>query len=377
MNILFTVSYYRPYISGITVHAERLAQALSDRKHKVTIATSQLKQSLPIIEKENNVKIIRIPVLLRLHKGFFMPLYVPRVWKQIEMTDVVVAHLPQAESLFVSIIAKILKKRFYVIYHCEVQLPKGILNKLVEYLLHLLHFITLVNADKVITYTRDYADNAFLLPHFYKKTLTIYPPIPNQRLIKKTGNKILDNKERYVIGVAARLAAEKGFEYLFSAIPHLIKKIGENFIIQIAGPMHPAGEEKYWKSIQPLLGEYNKYISFSGTLPSDKMGDFYRQLDVLVLPSVNKTEAFGMVQVEAMAYGVPVVASNLPGVREPIRVTRMGELTVPGDPLDIAKKISLVLHNKRKYSKNPSVINKVFAFNKSINLYEKIFTSVS
>ena len=49
------------------------------------------------------------------------------------------------------------------------------------------------------------------------------------------------------------------------------------------------------------------------------MGSFYTCIDVLVVPSINSTEAFGLVQVEAMMMGVPVVASDLPGVRVPVQ----------------------------------------------------------
>ena len=51
------------------------------------------------------------------------------------------------------------------------------------------------------------------------------------------------------------------------------------------------------------------------------MSSFYKSIDLLVLPSINQTEAFGMVQAEAIA-GTPVIAGNLPGVRIPIKLTK-------------------------------------------------------
>ncbi len=366
-----------PYISGITIHAKRLAIALSARGHDVTIVTSQLSSDLPMVEdeKNDNLKVDRVPVLIKFHKGFIMPLFIPRVLRLIKGSDVVVSHLPQAESVLVSIVSRLFRKKYFVIYHCEVQLPKGLVNKFIEIVLHLLHLITLINADKIITYTKDYANHALLLPYFSKKVISIYPPIPNQKQEKVI--KIVQKQSHFVIGVAARLAAEKGLEYLFAAIPYLIKAIGDDFIIRIAGPIKPAGEEKYWKSIQPLLEKYKRFIVFSGTIPPEDMGSFFKQLDVLVLPSVNKTEAFGMVQVEAMKNGIPVVVSDLPGVREPVLVTGMGEIVAPKDVHDLANKIALVLHNKSIYSKNLSAITKIFSYKKSIDQYEKVFVSIS
>ncbi len=61
------------------------------------------------------------------------------------------------------------------------------------------------------------------------------------------------------------------------------------------------------------------------------MGDFYASLDVFAFPSVNPLEAFGIAQLEAMFSGVPVVASELPGVRQPILRSGFGRLTPPRD----------------------------------------------
>ena len=68
-----------------------------------------------------------------------------------------------------------------------------------------------------------------------------------------------------------------------------------------------------------------------GVVPPSEISDLFTVADVLVLPSINSTESFGLVQVEAMLRGVPVVASDLPGVRQPVRMTGMGEIAPIGD----------------------------------------------
>jgi len=141
--------------------------------------------------------------------------------------------------------------------------------------------------------------------------------------------------------------------------------------------MYPMGESAYMKKLSSLLEKFKNYIHFTDTIKDNEMVKFYKSLDVLVLPSINKTEAFGMVQVEAMLCGVPVVASNLPGVRVPIRVTGMGEIAVPADSESLAQKIVKVLHNKEKYCKNTSRVKKIFSYEKTIQQYEKILNSVS
>jgi glycogen synthase len=62
------------------------------------------------------------------------------------------------------------------------------------------------------------------------------------------------------------------------------------------------------------------------------MSALYPNLDVLTVPSLNSTEAFGLVQIEAMMNGVPCVASALPGVRQPVSMHGMGRIAQDWGP---------------------------------------------
>ena len=97
-------------------------------------------------------------------------------------------------------------------------------------------------------------------------------------------------------------------------------------------------------------------------------------MDCLVLPSTDNLETFGIVQAEAMVCGVPVVASNLPGVRVPVMMTGMGEIASVTDNNDLAEKIIMVLKNKEKYIKKAKNLDK-FDYKKTVDQYEKVFMS--
>lgn len=378
MNILFTTTYYTPYVSGLTIHVQRLAEAFA-KNHSVRVLTTQYEKNLKMQEKILNVLVIRIPYLFQVSKGFFMPSYFWEVWKRTAKADVIVINMPQFEGIIPAIIAKMLRKKVICIYNCEVALPQGLKNRLIEVFLHITHFLTLSLANAVVTYTKDYGNHTLLLPMFKKKLHYIFPPIPIPKSNKRAQETLKKRmpKRRYYIGVAARIAAEKGVEYLFEAIPMLQKKLDGSFSILISGPKKPVGEETYLQKLQPLLTQYKNDILFLETIPQEEMGAFYSLLDVLVLPSTNKTEAFGMVQVEAMFCGVPIVASDLPGVRIPIQKTGMGELTRIKDSDDLGKKIVKIISQKRTFIKRRKDIEKVFSFQTSIREYEKLFTSIS
>lgn len=82
---------------------------------------------------------------------------------------------------------------------------------------------------------------------------------------------------------------------------------------------------------------------FVGSVPADELPWYYRCADVVVLPSVTRSEAFGLVLLEAMACGKPTVASALPGVRTVVADGVTGLLSHPGNAQDLAAKISFLL----------------------------------
>jgi len=122
-----------------------------------------------------------------------------------------------------------------------------------------------------------------------------------------------------------------------------------------------------------LVEKYKDYVVFLGEVKSEDMGSFYSLIDVLVLPSINSTEAFGMVQVEAMMVGVPVVASDLPGVRVPIQKTGMGKIVPIKDSHKLAEAVVEVLVNKKKYVKDKEFITEKFSIENTINFYNILF----
>jgi glycosyltransferase involved in cell wall biosynthesis len=98
---------------------------------------------------------------------------------------------------------------------------------------------------------------------------------------------------------------------------------------------------------------------------------FYNLIDVLVLPSVDPLEAFGMVQLEALFCRTPVVVSDLPGVREVVRKTGYGALIQKRDPQDIADKIFSLLDNPVSVKREGLVL---FDYERSIDSYETLFS---
>ncbi len=124
--------------------------------------------------------------------------------------------------------------------------------------------------------------------------------------------------------------------------------------------------------------KFNQYIKeghwkWLGVLDQKEMAAFYPNLDVITVPSLNSTKSFGLVQIEAMMNGVPVAAANLPGVRQPVKMTGMGEVFEIGDSKMLAEKICTILKDRQKYIKDPAWIIDYFSPDTVAAVYEKLF----
>jgi glycosyltransferase involved in cell wall biosynthesis len=92
-----------------------------------------------------------------------------------------------------------------------------------------------------------------------------------------------------------------------------------------------------------------------------------------VVPSLNSTEAFGLVQIEAMLNDVPCVASALPGVRQPVRMHGMGEVAAIGSDDELAQGLLAVLSEREKYQCDSKKLAAQYEPDSVAVEYEKLF----
>jgi glycosyltransferase involved in cell wall biosynthesis len=382
MRILIALTYYRPHISGLTIYTERLAKALVNRGHEVTVLTSQYDPSTQLEEIKDGVTIVRIPVLFRISKGVIMPTIGPAATRLVRENDVVHLHLPQFDAAGIAVRGRLLNKPTVLTYHCDLKLPPGSFNRLANYAVHLMNHIAARSAHRIVTYTSDYAENSPYTRRYSYKVETILPPVelPETTLEKIHAFASLNNldKKGPVIGMAARFAAEKGVEVLLGALPK-ITEIHPNAMVLYAGQYRDVlGEGEYARRLFPIIDNYRQKGNwkFVGVLNPTQMASFYPNLDVLVIPSLNSTESFGLVQIEAMMNGVPVVASDLPGVRQPVNITGMGETFSIGDSNDLADALISIVDHPSKYKGDLDSIRQIFSSDSTAAAYEDLYRRI-
>ena len=115
-----------------------------------------------------------------------------------------------------------------------------------------------------------------------------------------------------------------------------------------------------------------------GRLSDKELIDFYQQIDVLLLPSTNRFEAFGMVQMEAMNFGATVVTSDMPGVRETVRKTKIGQLCDPGSASSLAQAIQRARNERQGIGRADvrSAVHREFGNEKFVNEYLNIISEL-
>ncbi len=377
MRVLIVLTYYRPHTSGLTIYAERLARGLVRRGHDVTVLTSRFNRSLPLEEMRDGVRVVRAPVLFRVSKGVIMPTFGVLATRLVRQHDVVSLHLPQFDAAGVAVRCRLMGKPSVLTYHCDLKLPLGWFNRVVNQVVHVMNRLAGRFADRVVAYTRDFAEHSPFLQTFSGKLEVIPPPVElpdvGQGAIAAFARMHRLDESGPVIGMAARLAAEKGVGVLLKALPRILEVHPAARVLFAGQYRNVMGEEAYARRLAPLFRKYEDHWTFVGVLNPLQMAAFYPNLDVIVVPSLNSTESFGLVQVEAMLCGTPSIASDLPGVRQPVLQTGMGEVVSVGDSQALAEAIIRVVNNRDDYVRPRQEIAARWSTGRTAEEYEALF----
>ena len=335
MNILMCLNYFTPHVSGLTRYAELVARGLAE-DNQVTVLTGQHDRQLPQRESDGEVTIIRTKLWFSLHKGYVSPQLLTEFYRLARDVDVVYLHLPLAEAwLVVSLLPK--ATPLVVSFHCWPQVTGGVVDRLALGFAKAGMTRCFQRASNIIVNSVDYAESLPALAKFFDKLIQIPPPstefqspIKPRLRCEQSGN--------VRVGFLGRFATEKGISVLLQAVPEVIARNPRTRFVFAGDYRRVRGGASYDRSKEQRAA-LDSHIELAGALDESEICSFLDSLDLLVLPSINSYESFGMVQVEAMKRGVPVVASDLPGVRVPVQLTGQGRLAVPGDAGSLAQAI--------------------------------------
>ncbi|MGK5171494.1 glycosyltransferase family 4 protein [Geodermatophilus sp. CPCC 205761] len=361
LDVLVSLDYYAPYVSGLTNVARDVAVGLAARGHRVRVVTSRHDPSLPEHEVLDGVEVERAPVLARVGKGVISPALVRRTRAAAASASVVNLHLPMPEAGLLTGV----RTPLVTTYHCDVSLPPGLVNRVQTAGVDAASRRALRRSHRVVVSSDDYARHSRLWPAMSDRTAVIPPPCR-----PRTGGvpRFRDGDGPH-IGFLGRIVEEKGLQYLVRAVralpdPTLRLLVGGDFAGVVGGSVVD--------EVRRLAGE-DPRIRLLGFLPEEQIPDLYASLDVFALPSVNAFEAFGIVQVEAMMSGVPVLASDLPGVRTPVQETGFGVVVPPRDVAALTAALAQLAAAPPDRARGSARARERYAFSTVLDAYESVF----
>jgi glycosyltransferase involved in cell wall biosynthesis len=195
-----------------------------------------------------------------------------------------------------------------------------------------------------------------------------YLPLPannkNEQLLSKYGL----NKTNKILFSLTRLSSKdryKGYDKVMESL----KDIKSNYpeVRYFLAGKYDRLEKQHVDSLIRKL-DLTENIIMPGFIPDKDLGDYFGIADIYVMPSIK--EGFGIVFIEAMYYGVPVIAGNLDGSVDALADGKLGLLINPLDTIDIKNAIEKILANKKQHIANRDILLQKFSYTTYKNNFE-------
>ena len=297
MKVLQLGKFYPPAKGGmetiLALICERTAQHVRNR---VLVANTR---SSTVEERHGSIEVLRVAALTRIGAVTLcprMPFELAR-----ETADIIVLHEPNPMALVAYFLARPVG-RLIVWYHSDVIRPSWLYRLFYQPFLR----FALSRAERIVVSSPSLGTSAPELQDFQSKC-TVIPFGIEAVAPEQSGERqpspaeIPRESSQPMVLFVGRLVPYKGVDVLLDAMAGLDAVA----LIVGDGPQRGALEAQAHR-----LGIANK-VRFLGSVTDQRLASLYRECDVFVLPSVTRQEAFGVVQLEAMAAGKPVVSTDL------------------------------------------------------------------
>ncbi len=316
LRILQINKAYFPHIGGIETLVRTYARALSQRddaEMQVLVCQEKGKTLCETIEGVPVVRAGSVGTYFSCPLSFsFFRLF----RKMSKNADVIIFHMPFPLGDLACLLSGF-KGKVVLMWHSDVVKQKKLLFFYKPILKRFLK-----RADVIITATQGHIDSSGFLPEFRKKCRVIPYGINTEKYrnapLAPVLTEKLQGKSAVKVFFAGRLVYYKGADVLLRAFEKT-----ENCELFIAGT--GTLEEE----LKAQAAQMKQNVHFLGVLSDEDMKSAFADCDIFVLPSVANSEAFGIVQLEAMVYGKPVINTALPTGVPHVSLDGVTGITVP------------------------------------------------
>lgn len=335
MKILHIYKDYWPILGGIENHVRLLAEGQAARGHEVTALVTNPGGLSSTVSRENGVLVVRAG---RIATVASTPLSLALPWRLLrERPDVVHLHFPYP----VGETAQWLLRRgraTVMTYHSDVVRQASILKVYRPVMARVLRLVDAIITGsppmRNSTYLAEHAARVHMIPYGIPLARFQSASAPPPNTVETLHARSLPPAHAASLLFVGRLRYYKGLDTLIRALPQIPARL----VVAGIGPM-----EAEWKALAAELGVAGR-ISWLGEVSDDDLPALYHAADLFVLPASHKSEAFGLVQVEAMAAGLPVVCTELGTGTSYVNLHGVTGLVVsPRDPDGLAAAINALL----------------------------------
>lgn len=327
VKITHITRYAHPHIGGIEAVINQINECLSNEEfEKEVICCSNTDNS----SVENGVKYTRCKYLFEVFNNTFSPSF---IWELSQVkTDILIYHMPYIFAVICHFIAKPKYKKLIITYHSDIIGYDKIMKPF-----WFIYKKFIDKANKIHTLSPNIIDSSKIIKPYKSKCFIVPQGISTNENFNE--EKVNNIKEKYkgkkILFSLGRLVKYKGFIYAIEAMKNV-----ENAVYLIGG----SGALK--ETFENYIKENNltEKVILLGCVDSNELNNYYKACDIFLFPSIMPSEAFGIVQLEAMKHSKPVINTNLGTGVNYVSVDGETGLTVePENPEQLSNAINRLL----------------------------------
>ncbi|MBI2984381.1 MAG: glycosyltransferase family 4 protein [Candidatus Kerfeldbacteria bacterium] len=341
MRIAIVTQAYYPILGGVTEHVWHLGHELQRRGHQVTVITGSARD-----DDNHGLRVLRhgfqIPVMsnganVYLTVGWKLGRLLQRI-EQAERFDLVHIQAPLDPGLPL-IASKAMRTPKVGTYHTARQASGGWLERIPAIFRSVfLDAVGKINHHIAVSP----AAEEFVHRYFPAVDLTIIPNGVDVERFSPSVPAVAKYRDgRLTILFVGRMDPRKGAKFLFAALPYIERRL-KNYRVLVVGT---GWMQKYYDALIPH--HLRRRVEFAGYISPEELPRYYRSADIYCSPATGN-ESFGIVLLEAMASGVPIVASDIDGYRWVVEPGQEGLLVPPRSPPHLANAIVELADNDRQ-----------------------------
>lgn len=350
MNLLIVTPYFAPQTGGVATYVEDLRRSLSSKGHEVCVLREGQSHSIQQCPLNRDDRVFELymrpfwspqaPLKGAVTSAIFL---LPTLWRLTRFlrnhrVDIVCLEYPLAYMFYFLLVRAWLRIRVVVglhgseihLLHCGPRHERWLVRQIIR------------RADWVLAHSRQLLADAERIVGDLPRNRSLLPCWVDSELLHNQGFHRdwvrLETSSKYVLTVA-KLFPRKGLDVLLRAIRKLRHlPPGYQFIIAGDGP-----EEAELKQLASRLG-LETVVTLTGSVKRENIPALLRECEFFVLPS--RSEPFGIVVLEAMAFGKAVIATRVGGIPEFVTDSSNGLLVPPEDSDALADRIQLLLDDE-------------------------------